>query len=887
MKRRPQPIRLHSWKGGLVAKRRFRFLQHLSAPIVATLAVWLLFSWPLPRWVLSGIPYTAHAAGATAERMVPGDHLQLLYHFWLFQDMVDGHTPWFHNLYEFNTGNDDATYRPSPYYLPFSALYTVAYWIGGRAFGWNFAGFVALWAGYWLTWRLARRYGADRWTAAVAALPALILPFRWDALLGGSPMGFAIMWVPAVLLGLDLAVRDGRWTGGLLAGIAILFASFGDTHVFFFSVLATPVWCVIAFLAREDFRWGNARDYGRIALALLPLAVLAAAAYALRTSANRELAASAMGAGRDLKEVLNCSPFPRELVSWSLGPAGKTIYVGWLLPGVLAAGWLAMLVRLFRQRPLPWRPAVVLGLCLLGVFTVALLALGLRAPLKARLFLALREWIPPYAMIRQPAKILCLLPPLLAVGSALALGALTRVIRTRWWAPALLAVVAVAVVADYRARLRPGVCRLEKAQLAYEAVAVDAAKNDTPARALIVALWPGDSHYASIYQYYVSLYRIRMVNGYSPVVPREYFNSIFRRFESANQGYLAEDQLRELTARGVGYVVLHEDLFPEKVSPFPIAFTLKNLLNNPRLQLLAQDGAVWAFKLLPQPEARPEAGADWTVSFPARRWEAEGCRHPGADVANEPAASARRYVRLDRPEARLESPTNAVAPTPGLRYMLRVRGDGALAPALLSEAGSNQPLPAVAVSAPDWTWVDVQVPAAGAFTRASLQLSCPRGAVDADSLLLTAGSWNWDPKPGTSIEIPAPCFFHAGYTVLTNDTVFFRAGDRGGSVLYGPKLPLAAGNYEVKFAFSSAAAQGTEIGRLFFIRGENQDIGQIPVIAGRPATYGLAKTDNLPIHLVFFYLDQRGDVAVEKATVTRLASGPSGSPPAASQERVP
>ena len=89
-----------------------------------------------------------------------------------------------------------------------------------------------------------------------------------------------------------------------------------------------------------------------------------------------------------------------------------------------------------------------------------------------------------------------------------------------------------------------------------------------------------------------------MVDGYNPFIGKDYFENVFRRFESVNQGVISDEQLAKLNEMGVHWVLFHENLFPEKVSPFPAAATLKNLLTHPRLQLLAQDGPVWAFRIL-------------------------------------------------------------------------------------------------------------------------------------------------------------------------------------------------------------------------------------------------------------------------------------------------
>ena len=84
-----------------------KILREGIASLLITLAVWMLFSWPLPRDLFTTIPYNAANVedAQVIRQMEPGDHLQLMYHFWLFKDMLTGHTPWFHNLYEFNLEN--------------------------------------------------------------------------------------------------------------------------------------------------------------------------------------------------------------------------------------------------------------------------------------------------------------------------------------------------------------------------------------------------------------------------------------------------------------------------------------------------------------------------------------------------------------------------------------------------------------------------------------------------------------------------------------------------------------------------------------------------------------------------------------------------------------
>ena len=645
------------------SQSRLSVWKRLGLSFAVTLGVWLLVSWPLPRYVGIGIPAAAHREAADIQHLVPGDHLQFMYYCWLAGYMVAGKTPFFFNLYEFNTGNDRERFEPYAYYIPFSLIYAAAAGLCGRAFGWNLTGFIALWLTYLLTWLLVRRWTRSEWVAAVAALLGIVLPFRWINLFGGSPAGFAMAWIPAILLGVDLAVSPGRSTpaepgredrirGGVLAGAALLLASWGDSHVFFFGALAVPVWGVVAFAGRTDFQWRQGASYRCLVLALLPIGLFAVAALLFpvlmaglyRAVIGLAPVAHAIGP-RTLREVMLFAPDWQGFFGMNTWGTSAHIYLGVFIPAFIAAGWLALVcltlrsalktkdkrelsVNLMSDPELGWRThgrtLIVLTLMILAMVVVTLLALGPRGPEHGLLFRMCRWIIPPYAMIRQPAKIFCLMPSFLAVASAITLTVLVQrrsglstpkrfAQAGRAWSILLPMVFAGLIILDYARQSNPTISLLEQKQAAYAAVvanatgaadAADAAGQAIP-RVLVLPLWPGDSHYSSVYQYFASLYRVRMVNGYNPFIKQGYFENVFRRFESVNQGGLSEDQVKGLLGMNVRYILLHENLFPEKVSPFPVTATLRQLLRHPRLELLRQDGSVWAFKIMDSPRTRP------------------------------------------------------------------------------------------------------------------------------------------------------------------------------------------------------------------------------------------------------------------------------------------
>lgn len=813
----------------------------LLISLLVTLGVWLVFSWPLPRHFGTAIPSggTATFTQPPAAPMEPGDHLQLLYHFWLLDDMLAGHTPWFHNLYEFNIGDDAARVEPGAYFLPFSLFFAIGDHLGGPAVGWNLAGLIALWLTYLGTLLLVRRYTDDPWVAAVTALLAITLPYRWINIAGGSPTGFTMMWVPWQLLGLDRAIRDGSWRGSLLAGASILLASWGDTHVFYFSGLMIPCWCAVALLRREPWPGRDLRTWLRLGGLLAPVALGALAAFACSKLMTREIGNTRNAAGRTIIEVLLFSPDSEGLWRWAELGVSNHIYFGLAVLLVLAA-LVGPLVRALRAGGRARRVGLVLLVLLLGCAGVVTLALGPRGPLHGRAFGAARKLIPHYVMIRQPAKVYCLLPSMLAVATAAGLS-LVHNRRTR---VALLGLLGLSAV-EYRLRFSAVMCPLDLQQAAYAAAAQ---VNPQRPAALVLPLWPGDSHYTSVYQYYASRYRLRLVNGYRPFVPAVYIENVYHRYESANQGALTDAQLDALQAAGVGTVILHEDLFPEKVSPYPAGQTLRRLLNHPRLSLLAQDGAIWSFRIesVAQP-ARAPIGSRWTTAFPARHYDARRLRTRGAE--------------------RLTRPTLVLGESEPY-WLVRARGDGELQVQSVFDTATSPAL-TLPVAGTNWQWLAVRSPPVSGLQSNYLVMT-PRGAAEVDYALLTAGPWS-APAPGETLTLPAPCFFHAGYTDLQDDAVVLRAGrDRQGLVFYGPKLPLPPGEYEVRVDFDSPAAAGTQLGLWLVTCPEGYELAQAPLRAGQPLALPFTLDSNLPLLLIAQF-HGRGDLRIRQVHLTRRA----------------
>jgi hypothetical protein len=501
----------------------------------------------------------------------------------------------------------------------------------------------------------------------------------------------------------------------------------------------------------------------------------------------------------------------------------------------------------------------------LATVIICILSVGPHGPFDSLFFRAARKIIVPYANIRQSGKIFILMPTILAVVSALSLNYIVRACPSKWARWIILLTVAL-MAAEYGRRNDPPICLLVEEQKAYAAVAADAAEQGQMAHALVVPLWPGDAHYASAYQYYCTLYRIRMVNGYSPVSKPDYFETIFRRYQSINQGWLTEDQADELLSRGVGYLILHADLFPEKVSPYPIAQTLHRLLEHPRLDVLQQDGPVWSFRIRASATAahHPNTGVPASL-FAARHWLLERQPTEGGSIVTTLEADRGLFLRLADSGAWVLAATAETPPVTDPRWMVRVRGDASLRALVLAADGHLQES-IISIKQDEWDWISIPFTVSD-YQEYQLEIHLLEGTADLCSALLCAGLDIWDTGP-----IPAAWFFHAGYLNTETRYVHFRKGiDRSGPVFYGPKLPIGQGRFRVTLAHEADADPGTLIGYL-----ELEQLftplqrPSIPIYAGEPAVLSFELDYNLPINVIFHNAGA-ADLALQSLSFERLA----------------
>jgi hypothetical protein len=817
--------------------------------LVLTLAVWTVFSWPLPGYIRDAIPSSAYNVEAGHGRtMIPGDHLQFLYNFWLASDSLGQH--FLNDVYEFNTGEPVPLKIPTlTCYFPFPLLFTPLSALAGQAAGWNLTALISLWLTFVFTRKLLRRYTPHAIPATLGALIAIMLPYRWITLLDGSPTGLTMMWVPMILLALDIMVADRKAWAGAVAGALIYASEWGDTHVYVFCLMLAPFWCLFSYWhngslhrLRERTEWKSLLKAASLLILFLALSV------GKGLMLRHELSQETRGGGRSIHEVALRSPSIHGVVKFINPSDNRKIYVGYALLALLALGAAAHL-RARRRHPdtvpaIPTRTFMILLAALAGI---VILSLGTQNPAGPKAWAILMKLLPPYGMIRQPDKIYCLMPTLLALAWVFALTTLIgrNAATRRQRVLGLLCLLPLAW--DYQFRIRPTLCLLDHEQGAFRAIAEDARKANRIPHLLSLPLWPGDSHFDSINEYYISLYHIRMMNGYGGTVRQKYYQEIFMPFESMNLGSISDGQLDDLLRRGIHYLILHENLFPEKVSPFPAAQTLQRLLAHPRLGKLAQDRSVWAFKILPEP-ARKDFILPWPTVGAACRWEWQW---------DEAGTNARAGATL--------APLDAA-----LHGLIRVRGNGELQGSAIVDHRASAP-DRIRVATDTWQWQTVPLPLGTQAAPLEYRIERLSGSVALDSFILATGVWT-PPAPGATLSLPAASFFHAGYTTPDLQGVAFSPErDPDDVVLYGPKLPLDPGRYRVSLRFTSEAAFGTVLGRMNVRWPARETMPWTEVASGKAATLEFRQTDNIPFFVAFKF-DRKGDIVVHAIELTRLVT---------------
>jgi hypothetical protein len=644
----------------------------LTVAVVA-LGAALVVSRPLPAELTRGLPVGARQLTELAVlTRVPADTLQLYYQLWLFRDGLLGPTPLFTDPYQFRV-NGPRWNLPQAF-LPLSVPFTLLSGFGYHA-AYNLLVLLSFPAAALAAFGLARRLTGDPAAAAIAGIGFALLPARMGPLFGGHPAGFAMALVPAMLWGLDVALRDGRLGGGIGGGAALLALAMLEPQ---YTYLAGALALVHAGLCLVSM--GSVR--GLRPVPLLAFAVLAGAAGGWVLMLRQAFVAGSIAeAGRRLEEVRLFSPGLR-------GLAEPARYGGLALAALAGVGAAARGRAGDRGLRLVYGAAFGLGL---------LLSLGPTIP-RVPLYQALHRVVPFFAMIRNPEKLQLVTSVavlvLAALGARAALAALGRGSRiSRLVTTGGLLALVLAATPPWHGI---AVARFDDSPV-FETLRREAE------RVLYVPIWPGDSAFSGLYLYAVTRTRIPTVNGYSPLVPRRYVDEVYEPLSALNVGDLGPGEAEALRRLRITHVVVDRGGFPPQVSPYPSAFTTERLGASGVLAPVQVAGPLALYRVTERAPVVNRQTSPIGVFY-----EAETQNHATGAVADLPEASGGRVV-VGRPGAPAGFLTfGPYRPLPAGAYVarFRVRGNG-LRLDVAGDFGRRILAERAVDPGPEWTDVDL------------------------------------------------------------------------------------------------------------------------------------------------------------------------------------
>ncbi|MFH0789909.1 MAG: hypothetical protein V2B13_20145 [Pseudomonadota bacterium] len=739
--------------------------------LVLCLIAGFLFTWPLTLNFFSSIPYTLRPiSGFERVPLIPGDHLQSYYWYWLFSDNLFGDSALLTNPYEFNgpSGPMSSVYAN----FPFSLLYIIFLPLGpiGAYNGLIILSFLLSGLSMFL---LARTWTKDQWASLIVGLIFAVVPYRVSHIAGGQLTGYVFFLLPLGLFFVEQTLTTGRLVYGSAAGFCLVLLSLMDPHTSYLSALTVgaylpsrvllirpiflkehreikPLWpglsgafigglSISAYLwmwwvkktgiplrplysvqvfilgtmaafflwfflsallfrlttlsfseARHrvgkafflflplwlyvlKFRWEIPRLGLILPVCCLSLFLAYLLAQGLRKRERplvfnrfRFLTAligvglglgistaylmhikttvflpSLAGKGRTLAEVFIFSPKLSNLFFWQDINSERFVLLGWGLIVLAALG----LIPLFRSQT---KNPGHLALAGFLAFWALILTLGPTLTYFP-LYQFLYTHFPFFNYSRVPGRFVMVGFIFLCLLSGMALASFRETlakkgwVRLRRWLPLLIIPL---VLGEYHTYRPIGLCQLIGGHGSYEPIAKNLQKGR---RVLELPIWPGDSHQSSLYEYTVSRTGKPMINGYAPVVYRDYIEKVFWPLFPLNYGELTPRQLRSLNQLKVDLITFHDDyqVYPNKISPFPPRLALKRLSASPWLVFLSNRGNVSLFKFQTDPR---QMGSPSEISSPVNAvFYAHDLKHQIGQRVFDPSASGFYLLLQDEP----------------------------------------------------------------------------------------------------------------------------------------------------------------------------------------------------------------------------------------------
>ncbi len=535
----------------------------------------LVFTFPLCEYATKGFSYTFNPT--EGNEVVPfqrGDTVQQYYHFWMAWDYVTGGPgPFFQDPYEFEMDDES-----EPIFTTRRLLISLVFLLMapfGTVFAFNALLLLTLILNCFFAFLLAKHYTGKYLPSIVAGLIFGLCPFAVAQSVGGHTNGYLLFCIPFAVLMFEKGFQTNKSIYYLLTSLVFGCFALIEYHLFYYAALFFPPFFLFRFASKRP-GW---RPFFKATICMAIAAGLGGALMLFVKSF--EIDGSIRSVSRGFSEVMLYTPSIFQFFHRDFDELEKVVYIGYFVVG---AAFLSFF-RFGLKQPLFW---VYMGV----FFFFFILCLGPRQNVFP-LYRWFHDYLPYFALSRLPARMMVLV--MLGAGMLVGLG-LSQFKKKTCIALSLICFLIVGY--EYFPRKAIGITLLPKESPVYSYIG----KNIGDKNILCLPVWPGDSSWSSHYQYQITKHKLHMVNGYYPVVPKNYVEGAFYPLYSTNVGEFNKDQWELLKSFNVKYVVLHEEAYPRKVGQFPPRVVLAHLKNSPYLKFVMHQGQQALFELAETPQ---------------------------------------------------------------------------------------------------------------------------------------------------------------------------------------------------------------------------------------------------------------------------------------------
>ncbi|VAX19621.1 hypothetical protein MNBD_NITROSPINAE03-737, partial [hydrothermal vent metagenome] len=464
------------------------------------------------------------------------------YHLGLLRDAVRGKIDWFSNPYEFATSYTKEP-GPSTYFLPFSILSIPLLGHSIQA-GYNLLILLSLFFGGLSAYLFTKRVTGSLAGGLAGGLLFDIVPVRLTELYGGHPSGFALFLFPLTLYFFDKALFGRSFFYSALAGICSVALAYQYLFFSYFLLIFLLPYSIFRLVPAVKSAIKAARMKKLIVASLPFLAGIGLTLYAGMSFDSGFLGGSTSEGGRSMAEIALFSPPVKGAIDKT---SGMSVYLGYALLLLPVSIIIAFILRKKGDRE---------GneiLFFVSVFIISYcLAFGLSLDQYVPLYSFFYDHFPYFSLSRTPAKIMVI--------AIFAISVLAGyVVKYTWRRGLPIRIAGVLLIAFIAADFHPGgpigVTFLDKENKIYAAIAKDGSADN---KVLNLPIWPGDSAWSSIYQFYAVESGTYMLNGYSPLVAKKYIDNIFWPLVAMNSGAVGKKEVDLLKNEGVKWIVFHE-----------------------------------------------------------------------------------------------------------------------------------------------------------------------------------------------------------------------------------------------------------------------------------------------------------------------------------------